>query len=185
MSQFENPHCGESGYERPQETRPVMRDIRNDLRERLAAIASRYAEASHLYADEIEALEAKRDGELADLARERAAAEQMLAFEERRAATMPGEPIQTPTAKLVPLADFLVTKAHTAGPLGKDDLRQEAGAAGYFADGDGRTFHTTLLNVVRHGKVRKLADGRYTSPLPQGNTLFGMGDQPQEAQAVN
>jgi hypothetical protein len=152
-----------------------MRDIRNDLRERLASVASRYADEMVRYDEEIQRLHSSHRKALDSLDRERAALQQMLALEESRE----DAPFSIQANPAVPfrvaLADFIITKIHAYGPLSKDQLRQEAESAGYFDEMDGRTFHTTLMNITKGGKLQRLADGRYAHPRP-ANTLFGLGE---------
>jgi hypothetical protein len=151
-----------------------MRDIRTDLKERLAAVAGRYADAMVEYDRQREALEEAHSKTIAALDRERAALEQMLAIEEGRTGAAPLTEARR-AARLVPLADFMVTKVHAHGPLDKDQLRAEANLAGYFSEADGRTFHTTLMNITKCGRLIRLPDGRYAFPDRQPETLFSDG----------
>jgi hypothetical protein len=157
-----------------------MRDIRNDLRERIAAVSSRYAEAMGDYEQQRDALEGGHRKLIAELDRERAALQQMLTIEEQRDG-LPTTGTKRP-ARLVSLADFMVTKIHAHGPLDKDQLRAEADLAGYFSDGegDGRTFHTTLMNITKGGRLIRLPDGRYAFPERKAGALFGMGEPTKE-----
>jgi hypothetical protein len=155
-----------------------MRDIRNDLKERMAGVASRYADAMVDYERQRGELEKTHTLTITSLDRERAALEQLLVIEDQRNGIEPSEIKRT--ARLVPLADFMVTKVHTHGPLEKDQLRSEADLAGYFADGNGRTFHLTLMNITNAGRLTRLSDGRYAFPEREPNSLFGM-DQSKEA----
>jgi hypothetical protein len=141
-----------------------MRDIRTELRERLAAIAGRYADALSEYDRQLEALEQTRRNLVEALDRECAALEVLLAIEDQRAGVTPAEIEVRRTARLLPLADFLTTKVHAHGPMDKDELRREADLAGYFAEGDGRTFHTTLMNISKGGRLIRLSDGRFAFP---------------------
>jgi hypothetical protein len=157
-----------------------VRDIRNDLRERLSALSGRYADQMHEYEAQREALDSHHRRVIEAVERERLAVQQLLEIEERRegSPTLEIEPLR----RRVALADFLIAKICAHGPIDKDALRSEAIAAGY--ENDGRTFHATLMNVEKHAKVRKTPDGRYVGP-EQTTGLFGMGDQQQEAAAVN
>lgn len=146
------------------DTFPEMRDIRPDLRERLAENAARRSEEIAEFKRKYDALERPHKGALDALGRERAALEQLLEAENERH----GIPRLTRAQKLavlVPLADFLVTKVEAHGPMQKDELRAEARLAGYFADGSGRTFHITLMNVTKRGRIVRLPNGQYAAPI--------------------
>ena len=141
----------------------LMRDIRPDLRERLADVNDSYATESAEFERKQKALEHEHKRRLDALARERAALEQLLVVENERGG------IAAPTlaqklATLVPLGDFLVAKLQMYGPMEKNQLRTEAKLAGYFAHGNGRTFHITLMNITNGGRVTLLPDGRYAFP---------------------
>jgi hypothetical protein len=144
-----------------------MRDIRHDLRERLAALNGRYLDAMALYQAEREALDNGHRVTITALERERTAVEQLLAIEEERQGFPPAAVQARKTARLVALDDFLVTKVHAHGPMDKDHLRAEANLAGYFAEGNGRKFHITLMNVTRCGRLVRLSDGKYAFPERQ------------------
>ena len=62
-----------------------MRDIRTDLRERLASVAARYSDEIDEHNRKFEALKRSHEETLRALARERAALEQLLAIEDERA----------------------------------------------------------------------------------------------------
>jgi hypothetical protein len=141
-----------------------MRDIRQDLRERLAGITARYYEELYEYDLKREALEERRRTIIEALDQERVAVEQLLKVEEERHGASPSEVEARKTARLIPLATFIETKVHAHGPMDKDQLRAEAHLAGYFLDGNGRSFHATLMNIAKSGRVVQLSDGRYAFP---------------------
>jgi hypothetical protein len=145
------------------DTRPEMRDIRPDLRERLAENAARQAEEIAEFKRKYDALEKSHKGALDGLGRERAALEQLLESENERHGIPPLTRAQK-VAVLVPLADFLVTKVQTHGPMRKDQLLIEAKLAGYLAGGNGRSLHITLMNVTKWGRLVRLPDQRYAAP---------------------
>lgn len=101
---------------------------------------------------------------ITELTRERDALSALLALENRKAGDA-GEPV-TKSRTLVPLSDFLITKAAAFGAIGKDDLKSEAEAAGYPEAQNGRAFHFTLMNITKAGKLIRLPDGRYAHPSP-------------------
>jgi hypothetical protein len=140
-----------------------MRDIRTDLRDRLAAVMGRTADQHDRYARAHEALVTAHTQEIANLERERKALEALLTIEQERDGALP---LAVPaTRPVLPLGEFLTTKVHAHGPMEKDELRSEAEMAGYLNDiVNGRTFHTTLMNVVKHGKITQLPDGKYAYP---------------------
>jgi hypothetical protein len=155
---------------------PSPRDIRRDLRERLAIIDGRYADTIADHVAKHEALEREYRETIAVLEQERAALAQLLDIEEKRYGTLPAAIEAQKKRRLVPLADFLVTKVHAHGPMDKDQLRAEADLAGYFEDGNGRTFHTTLMNITNGGRLIRLSDGRYDFPNREP-ILFDAGGQ--------
>src|ERR1700730_10816095 len=153
-----------------------MRDIRKDLRERLASAIGRYAEEITEYNRKLTDLEKSHQETLTALARERDALEQLLAIEDARAGI--GAPtLAQKLAPLVLLSDFLVAKVQAHGPIEKDDLRAEASLAGYLADGNGRAFHITLMNIAKCGRFLHLPDGRYGFPEHCPTTLLGSDDR--------
>jgi hypothetical protein len=158
------------------------RDIRHDLRERLGIIAGRYADAISEYEEKRNALDQNYRETIKALDHERAVIDQLLQIEESRHGGPPADVAIRKTARLVALGDFLVTKVHAHGPLDKDQLRQEATLAGYFADGNGRKFHTTLMNITNGGRLIRLPDGRYAFPQRDQTPLFeetGETDEPK------
>jgi hypothetical protein len=143
-----------------------MRDIRPDLRERLAAVIEQQADASAEFERKQTALQQDYRGRFDALGRERAALEQLLMVESERSGIAPptlAQKIKT----LVPLGDFLIAKTQQQGSMSKEQLRKEALLAGYFADGDsdGRTFHVTLMNIKKGGRLVQLPDGNYACPV--------------------
>jgi hypothetical protein len=140
-----------------------MRDIRADLMDRLGAVMGRTADQHERYARALEALEADHRKEIEDLDRERKALEALLAIEQQRDGVLTDRPAPRP---ILPLGEFLTTKVHAHGPLEKEELRLEAETVGYLNEVvNGRTFHTTLMNIVKHGKIIQLQDGKYAYPL--------------------
>ena len=162
----------------------IMRDIRNDLRERLANVNGRYADEMVKYDDEIQRLHESHREVLDSLDRERAALQQMLELEESREGAPLSISADPPKPFRVSLADFLITKIYAHGPLSKDEIREQADRAGYFDELDGRTFHTTLMNITKGGKLQRLADGRYAHPRPTGS-LFGIEAKQKEEEMTH
>jgi hypothetical protein len=153
-----------------------MRDITADLRERLMAVVGLESDA---WAEHNEFMKA-HEQKLAALETERTMLEQMLVAEERRRnGTLNGT---NRPARFVRLADFLISKIRACGPMDKEQLRAESDQAGYFLDGNGRTFHTTLMNITNGGRLIRQADGRYALPANPPDTLFGMGRSNGEAE---
>jgi hypothetical protein len=157
-----------------------MRDIRTDLRERLASVAGCYSDEIAEHNRKLDALEKSHKETLTALARERAALEQLLAIEDERAG-IPSPTLAQKLATLVPLGDFLVTKVQAHGPREQAQLRAEASLAGYLADGNGRAFHITLINVTKCGRLVHLPDGRYAFSEQHAATLFVSDDRPRES----
>lgn len=146
-----------------------MRDIRPDLRERLAAVVQRYSDDTAEFEHKRATLEQEYKRRLDALARERAALEQLIVIEGERAG-IGAATLTQKLATLVPLSDFLTAKAMTFGPMEKGQLRAEAKLAGYFTKSDGRTFHITLMNMKNSGRLVQLPDGRYACPAIQPTT---------------
>ena len=138
-----------------------MRDIRTDLRERTASLNGRYADEMVEYERKRAMLDTEHFEIIEAIKRERAAIEQLLSIENTRPES---NPLPVQANMLIPLMDFLIAKVCAFGPISKDRLRAEADAAGYFDEGNGRAFHTTLLNIVRGGKIIQQADGQYLVP---------------------
>jgi hypothetical protein len=117
------------------------------------------------------------------LERERAALKELLALESQREDVTSEEGAASyiqRTRLRAPLADFLIARVLTHGPLDKEGLRAEAELAGYLDDGNARAFHATLLNITKHRKLKQLPDGRYAAPNGMAETLFGLGRQTEE-----
>jgi hypothetical protein len=150
-----------------------MRDIREDLRERLAAIQAASNAAIEEHENRALALQADYRQKADALERERQAVLQMLKFEEARA--RPTEP-GTARPPALPLAEFIITKIHANGMMTKEEIRAEVDQAGYLeGEATGRTFHLTLMNISgTGGRICRMSDGRYAVPgkVPQ-ETLFG------------
>jgi hypothetical protein len=159
------------------DTGPEMRDIRPDLRERLAENAARQHEEIAEFERKFVALQKSHKAALDVLGRERAALEQLLESESERHG-MPALTRAQKIATLVPLADFLVTKVQAHGPIGKDPLLGEAKLAGYLAAANGRTFHITLMNLAKRGRLVRLPNGQYVAPAREP----AMFDQSEEGE---
>jgi hypothetical protein len=157
-----------------------MRDIRDDLRERLAAVDAREAEAMEHYDERLRALHLERGKALEALDRERSILHDLLVLEAHRAGETPeGAAEYVRRAQLrLPLPDFIFNKVLGSGPVDKEALRADADHAGY--EVNARSFHATLLNMVKHGKLMQLDDGRYAAPNGSAETLFGLGQQSTE-----
>jgi hypothetical protein len=163
-----------------------MRDIRDDLRERLMALDGRHADAMVDYDQRLAALNKEHRETVAAIERERAALKELLAFEAQRHGLPPDDPLNYVQKKQLrlPLADFLIARVAARGPLDKEGLKAEADSAGYLDAGNGRSFHAALLNMTKHGKLKQLADGRYAAPNGAVETLFGLGQQAAEEQPM-
>jgi len=161
------------------DNRSEMRDIRPDLHERLAENAARYSDEIAEYNRTHDALEKSHQETLTVLGRERAALEQLLVLENERH-NIPRPTLAQKIATLVPLGDFLVTKLQAHGPMEKEQLRAEVTLAGYLADGNGRSFHITLINLTKGRRLLHLPDGRYAAPERHAATLFSSEGQTRE-----
>jgi hypothetical protein len=150
-----------------------MRDIRDDLRERLAANQAALNAATEDHENQVLALQADYRQKTDALERERQAVLQMLKFEEARASPTEQGGSRPPA---LPLAEFIIAKIYGTGAMTKEQIREQIDRAGYLeGEATGRTFHLTLMNISgAGGRIRRLSDGRYAVPstLPQ-KTLFG------------
>ncbi|UFZ02146.1 hypothetical protein LQG66_22935 [Bradyrhizobium ontarionense] len=148
-----------------------MRDIRDDLRERLAAIQTAFNAATEEHENQMIALQAGYRQKADALERERQAVLQLLKIEEARA-TSSGPSIARHPA--LPLSEFIITKLHTIGPMTKEQIRAEVDRAGYLeGEATGRTFHLTLMNISgAGGRISKLPDNRYIAQSRSDATLF-------------
>jgi len=118
-----------------------LRDIRSDLKERLAAA---------------EAQRAQLVQSLDDLDEEVRAIQSMLEIEDQR--DIPnGHAKKRPS---IPLEDFIVLKAKQR-PMSKEDLRLAAVAEGF--DVNGRHIHGHLMKLLRDQVVRENNDGCYVA----------------------
>lgn len=140
-----------------------MRDIRPDLKERLSELDARMSSLVAEYNRRKNEIDKEFAAREADLNEERHATGALLQIEQRRH----GEASAPTSSNLtMGLADFLVREPTLKGPMYKEDLRTAATLAGYFPEGEtgGRAVHTTLLNLVRSGRLAELYDGRYAPP---------------------
>ena len=164
-----------------------MRDIVEDLEERLRSVLARYAAEEADYTEARLALEAKHREAISSLNAEQNALEQLLRSElARTGCTMMQPVLSKPKLSLL---DFLLTKLHADGPMSKEEIRRHAQLAGYFADDDrgGRKVHATLMNLLSAGRLHRLPDGRYSfperprAPLSNGNGSSGQPETPPHA----
>jgi hypothetical protein len=164
----------------------AVRDIREDLRERLAAIQSAYNKTVAEHDAEMVTLQTSFRHKADALERERIAVLQLLKIEEERPESEKDERGGIPKVRqpTFPMAEFIITKLHAHGPMTKEEIRTQVDLAGYL-DGEatGRTFHLTLMNISSGGgRVGRLPDGRYAfQPKGSQATLFasvqaGKGD---------
>jgi hypothetical protein len=134
-----------------------MRDIRQDLKERLGILEARRSELH---------------SELKEMDEESATVIRLLDIEDRR---FPPEQLgQTEPEPTVALAEFIFTELGKR-PLGKDEMRPVAERGGYFKDTEspGRVLHLTLVNMERANRIRVREDGKYEQARREpANGLF-------------
>lgn len=155
-----------------------VRDIRNDLRERLADLDRKQAQQTSHYQSEILRIEDEHRSAIKAIEMERAALKQLLSIEDQRSATSTNFTMRSDPS--IPLAEFLIAKVRMCGQMEKEELRAAADEAGYT---DGRTFHATLMNITKGGRLQQFKDGRYSIPSINDQTLFdgrSLGVSPDE-----
>ena len=145
-----------------------MRDIRADLRDRIAALGGRESEIAREHNRRMRELELWWENEIKIVQDERSAAQAMLAIEMRRHGEI--EKIGLPQ---VPLQDFIIQETAKRGIASKEDLRLAATQANYFPDGEtgGRQIHTTVLNLVRANRLMEVQEGRFG--VPGADIVYG------------
>jgi hypothetical protein len=150
-----------------------MRDIRNDLRERLGSITGQYADEMVSFEQKRAKLFDEHKSVLEALDRERSVVQSMLDFEDQRAG-LDGDIKISIDRQNVDLGQFILAKIRNYGPIDKDSLRKDATDAGYFSEGTtGRTFHTVLMNLTKYGKIHKTEDGQFLIPPRSAFEIFG------------
>lgn len=119
------------------------RDIRSDLKERmLLATANR---------DEHQKLAKAFDDEVLLLTK-------LLDQEERRFGSAKAEQVAPTPVSL----SSIIVEGLTQDRMDKDGLKQFAEGRGFTVDG--RSLHATIINLIRSGKIREVAEGIYGLP---------------------
>jgi hypothetical protein len=160
----------------------VIRDIRDDLIDRLNSLDARHMQAMMAFAQRYEEMQREHRKEVEAIGREREAIKAMLALEDDRLGEGRGAS-RAAERSLMPLGEFIITTLCARGPMEREDIKIEANAAGYFGNGaNGRTFNTTLMNLVKHGKLLShgtvySARGVPSYPLFQSESVAD-GDRP-------
>lgn len=143
-----------------------MRDIQNDLQERVRLWEERI-KAAHAHCEEkIKQLQNERDATVANLKSTIAMAAKLLEFEQQEMGNVP-QGVTPPASPQLSLADFLERKLIEIGPLSKDDLRNLATKGGYFPDTESaaQTVDATLTNIVGQRRICPLPDGTFALPM--------------------
>jgi hypothetical protein len=137
-----------------------VRDIRDDLRERLKIVDLRSDEENERYGAARRHLEVEHAQAIQMLQEQRKAL--LVIINAESEGSSPEQEIHRPAMRL-PLKDYFLTIISTRGPHSKDDLKEAAITAGYFSDGAnaGRATHATVMNITSSGTLRRLPDGRY------------------------
>jgi hypothetical protein len=150
-----------------------MRDIRDDLRERLKIVDLRSDEENERYGAARRGLEIEH-AQAIQMLQEQRKALLVIINADSEDYSPPEEKIRRPAMRL-PLKDYFLTIISTRGPHSKDDLKEAAITAGYFSDGAnaGRATHATVMNITSSGTLRRLPDGRYDWVGPIDRSLFG------------
>lgn len=161
-----------------------MRDIREDLRDRLAAAQAALNAANDEHDNQMIALQADFRRKVSVIERERQAVLELLKIEEARCLP-PGDQSEQRNVRhpMLPLTEFIITKLHANGPMTKDEIKAEVERAGYL-DGEvtGRTFHLTLMNISgTGGRISRLPDQRYAATSSFEATLFASAQAGESA----
>jgi hypothetical protein len=149
-----------------------MRDIRNDLQERVRLIEDQISSSYAQFEKMIEQLQSEREARVSELKSELSALGKLMEVEHRRMANV--LPLQTPAAPEVSLADFILQRLGEMGPMSKDDLVDLTLKERLFDDGESadRAVHTTLVNIIRSEHLRQLHDGTFVpNTAPQAIRL--------------
>jgi hypothetical protein len=149
-----------------------MRDIRNDLQERVRLIEDQISSSYAQFEKMIEQLQSEREARVSELKAELSALGKLMEVEHRRMANV--LPLQAPAATEVSLADFILQRLSENGPMSKDDLVDLTLKERLFDDGESadRAVHTTLVNIIRSEHLRQLHDGTFVpNTVPQAIRL--------------
>ncbi len=140
--------------------RSDVRDIREDLAERLRAIDAEMAAARTEYDVARRTLDSEYAVLFEDMSDRQRAVSRILDAESQRMGDAPQRRAPSPPTMKLPLSDYII---HLIGEgnKSKDDIRDAVDRAGY--EGAGRTVHTTLLNLVRANRIIEY-DGAYRLP---------------------
>jgi hypothetical protein len=136
-----------------------MRDIRSDLRERVALMERRIKAGHAHYEDKIKQLQNERDAVVANLKSSIAMLAKLIELEQ---AEMGAASVVSPTASQPSLVEFLERKLIEIGPLSKDDLCNMAMKEGYFPAQD---VQATLMRIVEEKRICPLPDGTFALPM--------------------
>jgi hypothetical protein len=149
-----------------------MRDIRNDLQERVRLIEDQISSSYAQFEKMIEQLQSEREARVSELKAELSALGKLMEVEHRRMANV--LPLQAPAATEVSLADFILQRLSENGPMSKDGLVDLTLKERLFDDGESadRAVHTTLVNIIRSEHLRQLHDGTFVpNTVPQAIRL--------------
>jgi hypothetical protein len=149
-----------------------MRDIRNDLQERVRLIEDQISSSYAQFEKMIEQLQSEREARVSELRAELSALGKLMEVEHRRMANV--LPLQAPAATEVSLADFILQRLSENGPMSKDGLVDLTLKERLFDDGESadRAVHTTLVNIIRSEHLRQLHDGTFVpNTVPQAIRL--------------
>jgi hypothetical protein len=139
-----------------------VRDIRDELRERLRIVELREAEEQERYSLARRELDSAHASTVATLHEQRKALLTIIDAENENGG-LPATPARSLPVMRLPLMDYFMTIIGTSGPQTKEGLKDAARRAGYFDDAAsaGRITHATVINMVSAGKVIRRADDRF------------------------
>lgn len=155
-----------------------LRDITADLKERLEMLEAQGKAENVEYERARKSLEDRHNAKLAELEDEWNSIHRLLSAEMRRLGkTGDSRSAATAAVPALSLDDFFVNTVEKFGMASKENLRNEAFVAGYFADGEssGRRIHATIMNIVRAGRIRQVSPDTYAPAHKPGEFLLNQG----------
>jgi hypothetical protein len=153
-----------------------MRDIRNDLAERITHLNDQIGAADRELKLKLNRLKQEHEGKISYLKADFDAVKTVLELEQRRlqdgqpVARSNGAPAQMTerdqTQERARFLDILIRKLSDDGPASSSDLREWAIQGGYLDDSktSGAALYSVLIETAKAGLIRQLPDGKFAAP---------------------